>query len=72
MVSSVLRSALDALSVEERIDAADYLEASIPGSGGLASSAKSALMRRYSEMKGDPSVSLTLAEVRSSLSDILP
>ncbi|MDR1768819.1 MAG: addiction module protein [Propionibacteriaceae bacterium] len=66
MVNAALRRKLDALTLEERADAADYLLRSMdPQDFALTAEQEQLVAHRVAEIKADPSIGVTSVEMRA-------
>ena len=67
MVKPALRSAVDALSADERVELVAYIEDTLPSAVGLTSDQVSLLRARRAELQSDPAIGLTWDELDSRL-----
>ena len=67
MVTPALRSAVDALSADERVELVAYIEDSLPSAVALTPDQVSLLRARRAELRSDPTIGLTWDELDARL-----
>lgn len=68
MVNPALQSAIDAMSIDERLELVDYIERSVDSAPLEVTEEQKAMIRsRAAELDADPSIGLTWDEMKARL-----
>jgi putative addiction module component (TIGR02574 family) len=64
MVNSALQSAIEAMSLDERLELVEYVESTVDSAPiGVTEEQKAMIRSRAAELQGDPSIGLTWDEL---------
>lgn len=68
VVNPALQPAIEALSLEERLELVEYIESTVAAaSQGLTEAQKTMIRSRHAELEADPAIGLSWAELDSSI-----